>query len=162
MDGLDDLAMGADALVDFEAHGALDQVAGLDPVQVEGAGADHALDAEDIAESTGGDEADVGPAALDEEIGADGGAVDEIGDGVEVDTGLGEDVEDAAGGVVRSGEGLGFADGAGGFQGDEIGEGAANVDCDADAHGVGSLRRMSAPPLSCRSCAMLMLMRRAR
>src|SRR3954467_12567868 len=63
---------------------------------------------EDVAEALGGDEAELGAAALDEGVGDEGGAVDDVADVGEVQAGVGDDAgeafERAAGGVAGGGE----------------------------------------------------------
>ena len=84
---LDHAAVGSDALGHLQAMPARDERLGLVPGQVEHVGHADAADLQHVAEAAGGDETGPGAGALEEGVGADGGAVQHLLDagGVEVE-----------------------------------------------------------------------------
>src|SRR5207247_11177178 len=115
----------------FQAKRAFDQVAGLDPMQVERIGTDDPLDSEQVAEAGGTDEADPWSAALDQQVGSDRSPVDETIDVARTQPRLLDRVEDAARGPRWRRERRGDVDTALAVERDDGGEGSAGVDGDA-------------------------------
>ena len=141
----DDLAIGVDALGQLEAVAALDQRLRLDPAHVVVGLAVAALDERDVLEAPGGDVGDDRTLALEHGVGRDRGAEPDVRDG-----GGGrvrrEPAQDARHRVGRDREHLPDLDAALAVMGDEVGEGAADIDAEQMLHGGG------APPLAAAAC----------
>ena len=93
---------------------------------------------QDVAEALGGDEAEAGAAPLDQRVGHQRRAVDDLAHVGQRQAGIGHDLRQALQradrGVVRSGEAFVQPDAAiNGVEQDEVGEGAADVEADAEA-----------------------------
>jgi hypothetical protein len=95
-------------------------------------------DLEQIAEALGGQETGPGTAALEDSVGRDGGAVDDLADVARRNAGLGRQlshaVDDRARVVGRRRQHLAGARDPVRRDEDEIGEGAAHIDAEPIAH----------------------------
>ena len=93
-----------------------------------------AADLEQVLEAGGGDEGDGGEAFLDDGVGDAGGSVDEAAEVCRRQVDGGDGLEHGVDGVIGSGGDLGGAGLAGGgVDGDDVGEGAADVGADVPA-----------------------------
>ena len=130
--GLQHGACRVEPLIDLEAEIARHEWPRLLEVDVVEVRPDLAADLQHVAEALGGDERGPWGLALDQGVGGDGGAVDEVGDGVRRDVALGENafdrVQEAPGRIRRSGGDLRDS-GRPGVFGEQhgIGEGTADV-----------------------------------
>src|SRR5439155_15874 len=106
-------------------------------------------DLEDVAEALGGNEPRPGAAQLEQRVGGDGGAVKHLDHVATAETCLVEDlaepVDDGAGVVLHAGRHLLDVQASVGVEEDDVGEGAADIDRDAEAaHAVRSIARTAA------------------
>ena len=135
--GLQHLAARIQPLLDLEAEIARHERPRLLEMDIVEARPDLAADLQHVAESFGRDERGARRLALDQGVGGDGGAVDQVGNGVRRDIAIGQDaldrVEEALGGVRGRGGDLRDPGRAAGF-GEQhgIGERAADVDAEAE------------------------------
>ena len=134
LERLHDFAVRADPLANLQTERPFHQVARLAPVQIERLRAHDALNAQHVPKALCGDEADARPAALDEHVGANGGAMHEVLDGCRVDLGLGKGVEDAGRGRGGRRERLRDLQPGVAIGGDQVGERAAHIDRDVMWH----------------------------
>src|SRR5206468_13098464 len=106
-------------------------------------------DLEDVAEALGGNEPRPGAAQLEQRVGGDGGAVKHLDHVATAETCLVEDlaepVDDGAGVVLHAGRHLLDVQASVGVEEDDVGEGAADIDRDAEpAHASRSISRTAA------------------
>ena len=132
----EDVAAGADPLVHLQAQITRDQGRRLFPGQVVEPWHTDPSDLEDVAEPLGRDQPGPGPSELQDRVGGHGGAVNDLAHVTPAEAGLAEDVAEALadgpGVVVHAGGDLLRVDVAVGVQEDDVGEGAADVDADAE------------------------------
>ena len=141
----DGVAIAVDPLVHLEAVAVLHQGIGLDPGDVVMAAPVAALDERHVAEAAGGDIGDGRAFSLQDHVGGDGGADAQMGDLLGIVDAL-QAVQDAVGGVFRRGQVFPGGHGAAGLIiGDEIGEGAADIDADD----IASHAALPVPPDCC-------------
>ena len=132
-------AVGERALVDLEAQVAIGDRREVAP-QAPGPPPVAAAHLQHVAEAAGGDDADLGTAALEQRIGADGGAVHDRAYGVDIAE-RAQALHEAQGFVTAAGRDLGGAEAPGRLvEQEQIREGAADVDAD-DAAGTSVVGR---------------------
>ena len=134
-----DIALVVDALVHDLAQIALDQRQRLGPGQVVEPRHPQGADLQHVAEALGGDQADARALALEDRVRRDGGAVADFLDRGARQSGLGkqlgEAVDDGARIVVDARRHLLGMDRAVRAEDDDVGEGAADIDTDAECGG---------------------------
>jgi hypothetical protein len=167
--GSHDAAIGGDALVDLEPQPPRHQRARLLPGEVVKVGRPHPADLQHVAEAARGDEAGDGPGLLEDRVRRHRGAVDDLHHVTRRRAGgpqqRGEAVHHREARVVRRGRDLADTQRAVGQTQDDVGEGAADIDADAEGGGDGGGRHAVqctiawrrwrravavAPPRSCR------------
>ena len=133
-----DLAPVVDALAHLQPPVAGNERRGLLPGEVVEARHAQAADLEDVAEALGGEEARAGALPLQDRVGGDRGAVDDLADHRRVEPLLREEpadaLHDATAQVVRRRRDLRREDAALLGEEHDIGERAADIDADAEPH----------------------------
>ncbi len=133
---LDDRAVSGDALAHLQPVAARDQRPRFCPGEVEHVGHADAPDLQNVAEAARGDQPGRRAGALQDGVGGDRGAVQNLADHARVDRQLGEQaaqpVDDGDAGVRRAGRDLALMQHAVRRHQHDIGERAADIDGDAD------------------------------
>ena len=142
-------AASVDPLAHLHPQAALDQGGRLLPGEVVQTRHAQAPDLEDVAEAPRGDQPGPGAAQLEQRVGGDGGAVQHLDHVATAEPGLVEHlaqpVDDGARVVVDAGRHLLDVQASVGVEEDDVGEGAADVDRDAEAaHAFRSISRTAA------------------
>ena len=136
-----DVALVVDALIHHLAQVAFDQRLRLGPGEIVEAGHPQCADLQHVAEALGGDEPDTRSLVLQDRIGCDGRAVADFIDRAAGQSGLGKQfgqaVDDGARVVVDARRHLLGVDRAVRAENNDVGEGAADVDTDAERDGHG-------------------------